>query len=129
MHKIRNSALKPHGDGENVRKIINKSENFKESNHSFSKKFQKGVKVNWLKKLDSPLKMKQTVSPVQKKKLADNLSRKFSKLSKSTITTEAEIGRNLKDRSSKKSYVQNSQRTILDIWGPELSKVRPKSDI
>ena len=128
LQETKNDASKPHGDGENVRKMINKFENFNEANHSPSMKFQKGGKINWLNKLSSPLKMKHTVSPSQKKKFADNLTKKFSKLSESTFTKEAKNGQNLRTGRYQKSDVQNSQRTILDIWGPEMSKVRPRSD-
>jgi len=139
LPKIKDSAPTPQGDGQNVKKIIHRfeeniRENYQENfrtdltNHSPSRKFQRGGKVNRLKKLKSPLVMKTTVSPVHKKKFADNISRKFSKLSKSTDDTSVEVGRNLMDRNYTKSTVQNSQRTIFDIWGPELSKIRPKCD-
>ena len=130
IQKIRRSTpLKPHGNGDNVREIIKKFEIFNENSRSPSTKFQKGAKVNWLKKIDSPLKMKQTVSQVQKKKNADALIKKFSKLSNSNTNTEVENGRDLMDRKkNQKRNVNNSQRTIMDIWGPELSKAGPKSD-
>ena len=93
-----------------MRDIIKKFEIFNENSRSPSTKFQKGAKVNWLKKIDSPLKMKQTVSQVQKKKIADDLIKKFSKLSKSNTNTGAEIGRDLMDRKYQKSNVHNSQQ-------------------
>ena len=110
-----------------MREIIKKFEIFNENSRSPSTKFQKGGNVNWLKKLDSPLKLKHTVSQVKKKKNADALIRKFSKLSSPKIYTEVENGRDLMDRRKKRN-VNNPQRTIMDIWGPELSKAGPKSD-
>ena len=129
IQKIKRSTPppKPQGNGDNVRDIIKKFEIFNENSRSPSTKFQKGGSVNWLKKLDSPLKLKNTVSQVKKKKNADALIRKFSKLSSSNIDTEVENGRDLMDRRKKRN-VNNPQRTIMDIWGPELSKAGPKSD-
>ena len=59
IQKIKRSTPpKPQGNGDNVREIIKKFEIFNENSRSPSTKFQKGGKVNWLKKIDSPLKMK-----------------------------------------------------------------------
>ena len=129
------TRTKPQGEGQNVKKIIHRfekciKENYRENygaelfNNSPSKKFQKGRRVDKLKKIECPMVMKKAVSPVTKRKLSDNLSRKFSKLSKSNCNS-VEFSQDLSCSSEKK---RKSQKTILDIWGLELSKDGPRTE-
>ena len=82
------------------------------------------ILIDKLKRIECPMVKKKAVSPVTKKKLSDNLSRKFYKLSKSNFSS-VELSQDLSCSSEKK---RKSQRTILDIWGLELSKDGPKTE-
>ena len=91
---------------------------------SQSIKFLKESRVDVMKKTRSPV-ISNAASPVRKKekrrKLETNIRSVIEKLS-----TQRNISPSPSVRGKKS--VSNFQRTILDIWGPEVSDVSTKDD-
>ena len=92
-------------------------------------KFRKESRVDKIDKIGSP-GMKSAASPSikrrDKKKLEIKIKSVVEKLSKETPTYSSTNP--ISSQVLEKKSVSKVQRTILDIWGPEVSTVGPRSD-
>ena len=141
VHKTikRNSESndEPQPQDKNVKMMIKTYENKTVKNitgeerslKSPSIKFKKESRVDKINKIGSP-GMKNAASPVikkrNKKKLESNIKSVVEKLSRENPI--ASSTNPIQKQVLEKKSVSKVQRTILDIWGPELSTVGPKSD-
>ena len=91
-----------------------------------SMKFQKGKVKDHLKKIESPL-IQKIASPKIKMKTLMKMMKRLSKTSDETNYDEKSSP--LTCMKSSRRNIQNFQRTIWDIWGPELlNRKRPNLD-
>ena len=92
-------------------------------------KFRKESRVDKIDKIGSP-GMKSAASPSikrrEKKKLEIKIKSVVEKLSKETPTYSSTNP--ISSQVLEKKSVSKVQRTILDIWGPEVSTAGPRND-
>ena len=82
-----------------------------------------GKKIDILRIKNSPIS-KKSVTPTRKSKLSEKKSEKIiEKISDENLI----CGDNSKS-SLKKEKMRTIQRTLRDIWGPDVLKVGPKED-
>ena len=108
-------------------KTISGEERSIKSIKSPSVKFRKESRVDKIDKIRSP-GMKSAASPSikrrDKKKLENKIKSVVEKLSEETHTYSNKNP--ISSQVLEKKSVSKVQRTILDIWGPEVSTVGPK---
>ena len=113
----------PQGDGNKAKKIINNFEKKMKENitvdsnpsHSPSSKFQRRGKLDVLRRLDTHL-IKKADSPTRRKKLQNTVKKKIPSEAIRKESLSLNCGKN------KEKDVDNFQRTLWDILGPEPEK-------